>query len=289
MQYHVAGHTERDGFLHDTHDQPVSDAVWYLCAHALACVGPRPFVLEYDGEGASADDLERELDMGLARVLGAISPMMDIAIRAPFELRMRAVESALTCETPTDGVVDEFAWQDEFLAVVQSPVVTEELLSRSPGLASRLAAATRARIHVYRLGYFSRVTATLAGTLFEKSSVLVGMDYMRGVLGRYFENNPATDPEITDSCWGLPAFAEGLEDVAEHVPWLPDFLRLCIARWDVLTRPDPASPAGSAPEPQAARLRADARLVVSVHPVFTLWLRRVGYRGERVPEYLERR
>jgi len=46
---HLAGHTERpDGLLHDTHDAPVSEAVWALYAEAWRLGGPFPTILERD-------------------------------------------------------------------------------------------------------------------------------------------------------------------------------------------------------------------------------------------------
>jgi uncharacterized protein (UPF0276 family) len=53
-QYHVAGHTEADGYLLDTHDQTVRSEVTALLAHAWRRFGPRPFVLERDDEQALA-------------------------------------------------------------------------------------------------------------------------------------------------------------------------------------------------------------------------------------------
>jgi uncharacterized protein len=49
LQVHLAGHQVRpDGLLHDTHDQPVCDAVWRLYEHAWQLGGPFPTLLEWD-------------------------------------------------------------------------------------------------------------------------------------------------------------------------------------------------------------------------------------------------
>ena len=50
VQLHLAGHAARDGYLLDTHDQPVADAVWSLYAETLARLGPVPTILEWDGD-----------------------------------------------------------------------------------------------------------------------------------------------------------------------------------------------------------------------------------------------
>ncbi len=49
-QYHIAGHSIADGFLLDTHDQPVRAEVIALLAAAWTRFGPRPFILERDDE-----------------------------------------------------------------------------------------------------------------------------------------------------------------------------------------------------------------------------------------------
>ena len=49
LQVHVAGHQARpDGIRHDTHDQPVCDAVWQLYCAAWDHGGPFPTLLEWD-------------------------------------------------------------------------------------------------------------------------------------------------------------------------------------------------------------------------------------------------
>lgn len=47
-QFHLAGHTDRGAFLHDTHDHPVCDAVWDLYRHAVGYFGPVPTLIEWD-------------------------------------------------------------------------------------------------------------------------------------------------------------------------------------------------------------------------------------------------
>jgi len=47
-QFHLAGHTDRGAFLHDTHDHPVCDAVWELYRQAVERFGPVPTLIEWD-------------------------------------------------------------------------------------------------------------------------------------------------------------------------------------------------------------------------------------------------
>ena len=49
-QIHLAGHTQGDAVLIDTHDQPVCDAVWQLYAEVMARAGPVATMIERDAE-----------------------------------------------------------------------------------------------------------------------------------------------------------------------------------------------------------------------------------------------
>ncbi len=47
-QYHLAGHSDRGGYLFDDHAHAVPESVWTLYDVALKHVGPRPLVIERD-------------------------------------------------------------------------------------------------------------------------------------------------------------------------------------------------------------------------------------------------
>lgn len=49
QEIHLAGHSQADGFLLDTHDAPVIDPVWALLERAWQRFGPQPTLLERDG------------------------------------------------------------------------------------------------------------------------------------------------------------------------------------------------------------------------------------------------
>ncbi|HEX4300417.1 MAG TPA: DUF692 domain-containing protein [Gammaproteobacteria bacterium] len=63
-EIHLAGHTRRelqDGtILIDSHDQPVADAVWALYDYALARLGPKPTLIEWDSSLPALDALLAE-------------------------------------------------------------------------------------------------------------------------------------------------------------------------------------------------------------------------------------
>jgi uncharacterized protein (UPF0276 family) len=63
VQIHLAGHTVDDGFLIDTHDAPVCDAVWDLYRYTIERLGPRPTMIERDDHIPALDELLAELDI----------------------------------------------------------------------------------------------------------------------------------------------------------------------------------------------------------------------------------
>jgi len=47
-QFHLAGHSDRGAYLHDTHDHPVPDGVWALYAEAVRRFGAVSTLVEWD-------------------------------------------------------------------------------------------------------------------------------------------------------------------------------------------------------------------------------------------------
>jgi uncharacterized protein len=47
-QFHLAGHSDKGSFLHDTHDHPVAQAVWELYAYAIERFGAVSTLIEWD-------------------------------------------------------------------------------------------------------------------------------------------------------------------------------------------------------------------------------------------------
>lgn len=59
-ELHLAGYSERDGLLVDTHSQPVHEPVWDLYRKVLASIGPRPTLVEWDLELPALETLLAE-------------------------------------------------------------------------------------------------------------------------------------------------------------------------------------------------------------------------------------
>ena len=61
-QIHLAGHSQGDALLIDTHDSPVCASVWDLFAHVLPRLGPVATMIERDDAIPPLGDLLAELD-----------------------------------------------------------------------------------------------------------------------------------------------------------------------------------------------------------------------------------
>jgi uncharacterized protein (UPF0276 family) len=66
VQFHLAGHSEGETCLIDTHDQPVSEDVWKLYAKALERFGPVSTMIERDDNIPPLAELVLELDRARA-------------------------------------------------------------------------------------------------------------------------------------------------------------------------------------------------------------------------------
>jgi uncharacterized protein (UPF0276 family) len=62
-QIHLAGHSQGETLLIDTHDKPVPPPVWALFAHVMDRVGPVAAMIERDDDIPPLGDLLEELEM----------------------------------------------------------------------------------------------------------------------------------------------------------------------------------------------------------------------------------
>jgi hypothetical protein len=67
-QFHLAGHSDLEGHLIDTHDHPIVEPVWDLYCAAVAQFGPVPTMIERDDNIPALGELVAELQ--IARELG---------------------------------------------------------------------------------------------------------------------------------------------------------------------------------------------------------------------------
>jgi uncharacterized protein (UPF0276 family) len=60
QQFHLAGHSDKGTFLHDTHDYPVADPVWDLYAAAVRRYGRVSTLIEWDDRIPPFAELQAE-------------------------------------------------------------------------------------------------------------------------------------------------------------------------------------------------------------------------------------
>jgi uncharacterized protein (UPF0276 family) len=69
-QFHLAGHSDMDGHLIDTHDHPIAAPVWALYREAVAHFGQVPTMIERDDNIPELVELVAELDVARAVASG---------------------------------------------------------------------------------------------------------------------------------------------------------------------------------------------------------------------------
>lgn len=76
-EIHLAGHTPDpilgNALLIDTHDMPISPEVWALYARLVACIGPRPTLIERDGNLPAFNALLAERDIAHAMMHASLA------------------------------------------------------------------------------------------------------------------------------------------------------------------------------------------------------------------------
>jgi uncharacterized protein len=69
-QFHLAGHSDMNGYLIDTHDHPVAAPVWALFREAITHFGHVPTMIERDDNIPPLAELVAELDLARAHAAG---------------------------------------------------------------------------------------------------------------------------------------------------------------------------------------------------------------------------
>ncbi|HYD49047.1 MAG TPA: DUF692 domain-containing protein [Terriglobales bacterium] len=76
-QFHLAGHSDKGTFLHDTHDHPVPPGVWQLYRHALQRIGSVATLIEWDDQIPAFARLQQEAETARAIAQAAAAPPLD--------------------------------------------------------------------------------------------------------------------------------------------------------------------------------------------------------------------
>lgn len=78
-QIHLAGHETHNGYLIDTHDHPVCEAVWQLYGYTVQHCGAVPTMIERDDNIPALDELLDELDHARQIQAQALQPEESLA------------------------------------------------------------------------------------------------------------------------------------------------------------------------------------------------------------------
>ncbi len=121
-QIHIAGHSQYEKYILDTHDHPVIDPVWQLYARAIERCGPTPTLLEWDDHIPSFDEVHAEAKKAERYLLAKRTSS-----------RGGRAMSSRTLEPPKDLA----ALQREMAAAVMQPLTPDEEMRATRPMAAR--------------------------------------------------------------------------------------------------------------------------------------------------------
>ncbi len=267
QQIHLAGHTDAGGHLIDTHDHPVSAAVWALYAQARRLFGPVAAMIERDASIPPLPALLEEL--GQARA---------IAARVDGEAAAPRIEPAADLPTPSAdtpapplGLV-----QERISDYLLSPLPSPSTSAPAHGLVrGRDGADAADRLRTYHHAYRARLTEVLADT-FAKTRLFMGSDLFDEEAAAYAVAHPPTARSLNRYGQGFPAF---LSSRYPHNPELAELahldgdLRFCFDEADAPMLGSEAAQADTAGLwlSRAAPLHASLRIRPIQTSVVAIW------------------
>lgn len=202
-QYHIAGHTNHGSWLHDTHDQPVSENCWSLLTSCLHRFGLNPILLENDDPNASLATLINELNDGVGKI------------------------NVIETEPETPRELAEV--QSHFVEAVYTPPWTQTDPARL-----KIEESLSHQIDVYRDCFYSRITQTLSNTLLTPLNDKFGNHRVQAWIANYAITSGLSGVLLQDNLLGLAGYLKS-RNLDEEFPELSQMVELCIARWNVLT------------------------------------------------------
>lgn len=127
--------------------------------------------------------------------------------------------------------------QNFFLEVIHShPSLSISILLEKPE-AKIFVEKTVHRIQAYRASYYARISSVFSETIFNLATCLFGKEIIKGFLIDYFYKNPSP-AEMIESVRGFANYLENQQEIKE-CPFIPDFIKICIAINDILSAKNP--------------------------------------------------
>ena len=246
QQIHLAGHTDHGTYLVDTHDHPVTDAVWNLYAHACQQFGPVATMIERDDHIPPLPTLLDELavarslaHMAFANTKPVPQPHRESAM--PTWCPDLAVATGATGEAPSltqlQRSLGDFILERTTPATEAAPVHTQ--VRQVPGV------DTTQRLGIYHHAYRARLAEVLADS-FTKTNLYMGSDTFAQDATAFAVHHPPLARSLNRYGAGFAAF------LARQYPDNPELFELAQLDWDLRTRFD--TPDAPALTPQTAQL-----------------------------------
>lgn len=235
-QIHLAGHhpahAGSGGWVIDDHGRPVPPPVWRAHAHALARLGPRPTLIEWDSQLPPLAELVAE-----ARRAEAVEPALWQPLRSAGSGPAGALSAASAAGsaapasagpgTDAAAIAREAERQQRLLAALGAPVGSPAAARAEAALAPWLAPAMPGRapvLAVLRANARAVAARTLAAA-FPTVAALLGDDAFAPLSRRHWLDHPPEGGDLGD--WGaaLPEAIAADERLAGW-PWLADVARV---------------------------------------------------------------
>lgn len=263
-QFHLAGHSDKQRYLFDTHDAPVVDPVWDLYAQAVERFGPVSTLIEWDDKLPTFERLVEESDR--AREIAARTRAAGArGAREPAAPLVPVHDSPAPAGDFSPLELQRTFWQ--LLTAPEGPG-TSPAAAKIDGLivGDDLTASERAEI--YANMYFARL----------HDALLEDFPALEAALGHARFHNL-----VTDYVWALPSEHPSLRHLgdrfagflrthalAAELPWAADLAALESARVVAFDAPDAdaidAAALGQVPPDRWASLRFDVHPSASVLP-----------------------
>ncbi len=216
-QFHLAGHTKKDGFLFDTHSSPVIGPVWELYREALKLYGPVSTLVEWDAEIPEWAVLAQEAEK--AREI----------YRATSD-RAGSISDSGSLPAGRQGPAD-FATSISLVEVQRlmksaiQPNGGEEAATRlGPFLNPQRGVPGKDRISTYSSGYLARIAEALE-EIYEAVKFVLGKEAFMEMAEDYASHHPSRDYNLSFAGRHLPEYLLHSRFV-EKLPFLPDLAEL---------------------------------------------------------------
>ncbi len=216
-QFHLAGHTDKGGYLFDTHSASVIENVWKIYQQALDLYGPVSTLIEWDEAIPDFDKLNQEVEK--ARL---------------FYQKCKSISPTKTAHKIKEGLFFSASLQ-------KSPSLRETQLGiRDRILSHRKAMASGAwlnpqggvsgdeRMDVYADGYVARMMEALA-EVYETVHHLLGQDAFVELTEAYMHAHPSRS-------YNLNFIGDHMADFIRTTPFiqkLPFLSDLAVLEWNV--------------------------------------------------------